>query len=232
MTGAIYNLVAILAAIALWMATANNPLSFAWGILLGALVGNFLLPLIASTRGPREDRLRFRPSLDLNSPGVKKVFIATCCRLCWAFSFPVVDQIVGSGFASHLPEGALTQLDNANRVFDGARFRFWRRRRRSRRFRFWPATAPPPNGATSATSCAADCGDFCSSRCRFRFCWFLISKPLIVLLFRHGEYSQASARATGGRVRVLQQSDFFAWAGQQIRGARFLRAQRHRHADP
>ena len=60
-TGAVYNLVAIAIAVPLWFLT-KNPIVFAWGILIGAFVGNFLLPYLALQSAPRSQRPRFRVS--------------------------------------------------------------------------------------------------------------------------------------------------------------------------
>lgn len=117
LTGALYNIVAIFVALGLWMLT-QNPLSFAWGILAGAFGGNFLLPLLASRRGPREERLQFRPGLDWNQPGVKR-FFRNALPIMMGVSLPVVDQIVVARFSSYLSADQIRDLGSGNRYMVG-----------------------------------------------------------------------------------------------------------------
>ncbi len=117
LTSAIYNIVAIAVALGLWTLT-GDPLSFAWGILLGAFCGNFLLPFLASRRGPREERLQFRLGLDWNQPGVKR-FFRNALPIMLGVSLPVVDQIVVSMFASYLEPSEIRNLKSGNRFMVG-----------------------------------------------------------------------------------------------------------------
>jgi putative peptidoglycan lipid II flippase len=113
MTGAVYNLVAIAIGYAAWLAIGET--GFAWGILLGACAGNFLLPLVAARSGPLEERLRFRPSCDWRHPAVRRFFL-NALPIMLGVSLPVVDQFVVGFFASYLTTGALTHLQTGNRV--------------------------------------------------------------------------------------------------------------------
>lgn len=112
-TGVLYNTIAIVAGGLLFIVT-NHSVGFAWGILLGALCGNFLLPLWASMTGPRDERLRFSPSVDWRAPGVRRFFL-NALPIMLGVSLPVVDQIVVKFFASGLGEGALRNLFTGNR---------------------------------------------------------------------------------------------------------------------
>jgi putative peptidoglycan lipid II flippase len=125
-TGAVYNLVAILVALLIYFtvgarnaplgspAFTTGALGFSWGILLGALAGNFLLPLLAARGGPPERRLRFRPNFDWGQPAIRRYFIAAL-PIMLGVSLPVVDQNVIEYFASLLPGDALTHLSTGNR---------------------------------------------------------------------------------------------------------------------
>ncbi|MBW3635475.1 MAG: murein biosynthesis integral membrane protein MurJ [Armatimonadetes bacterium] len=116
-TSAINNLVAILAGVALLHVV--GPIGFAWGILLGAFAGNFLLPYLAIQRGPQGQRPNFTPRFAFGDPAVRRFFVLAL-PIMFGVSLPVVDQIVVSYFASSLPGGALTHLENANRLMIAA----------------------------------------------------------------------------------------------------------------
>ena len=117
-TGPVNNFIAIVVAIGLWFLT-KNPVVFAWSILLGAFIGNFLLPLMSLQGGPRSQRPRFRVIFDVGNPAVRRFFILTL-PIMLGVSLPVVDWMVVSYFASSLPEGTLTHLQNGNRLMIAA----------------------------------------------------------------------------------------------------------------
>ena len=117
-TGAVYNLVAIAAALPLWFLT-KNPVVFAWGILIGAFIGNFLLPYWALYSGPRSQRPRFRLRLDTRNSAVRRFFVLSL-PIMLGVSLPVVDWWVISYFGSSLSEGTLTHLRNGNRLMISA----------------------------------------------------------------------------------------------------------------
>ena len=117
-TSAIYNIVAIVIAVPLWFLT-KNPVVFAWGILIGAFCGNFLMPWMALQSGPRSQRPRFRLLFDVANPNVRRFFILTL-PIMLGVSLPVVDWMVVSYFGSSLGEGTLTHLKNGNRLMISA----------------------------------------------------------------------------------------------------------------
>ncbi len=117
-TGAIYNVVAIVVAVPLWFLT-GNPTVFAWGILVGAFVGNFVLPYLALRSAPRAQRPRFRFIFDLNNVAVRRFFVLTI-PIMLGVSLPVVDWWVVGYFGSGLSEGTLTHLKNGNRLMISA----------------------------------------------------------------------------------------------------------------
>ncbi|BCM91481.1 putative lipid II flippase MurJ [Abditibacteriota bacterium] len=117
-TGSVYNAIAMIVAVPMWFAS-NNPVSFAIGILLGAFVGNFLLPLIALRTGPRAQRPRFSFRIDLQNPSVRR-FFRLAIPIMIGVSFPVVDVWVVQFFTSDLPAGEFSRIDNANRLMIAA----------------------------------------------------------------------------------------------------------------
>ena len=117
-TGATYNLVAIFIAVPLWFLT-KNPIVFAWGILIGAFVGNFLLPYMALQSAPRSQRPRFRILFDVRNSAVRRFFVLTF-PIMLGVSLPVVDWVVVQHFGSYLGDGPLTHLKNGNRLMIAA----------------------------------------------------------------------------------------------------------------
>ncbi|NUL81169.1 MAG: murein biosynthesis integral membrane protein MurJ [Armatimonadetes bacterium] len=82
----------------------------AWGALLGAFVGNVLLPLWAMRRlGSRLNR-----KIDLKDPGARQVF-KMMLPVMFGLSLPGIYMLILRMFGSHLPEGSISALDNANR---------------------------------------------------------------------------------------------------------------------
>ena len=117
-TGATYNLVAIAIAVPLWFLT-KEPVVFAWGILIGAFVGNFLLPYLALQAAPRSQRPRFRILFDVKNPAVRRFFILTL-PIMLGVSLPVVDWVVIQHFGSYMGDGPLTHMKNGNRLMIAA----------------------------------------------------------------------------------------------------------------
>lgn len=116
-TSALNNVIAITLGTALWR--SMGPVGFAWGILAGAFGGNFLLPLVAAAKGPREQRPRFSLRFSLGDAAVRRFFVLAL-PIILGVSLPVVDQLVVTRFASSLPGGAVTYLENANRLMIAA----------------------------------------------------------------------------------------------------------------
>ena len=113
-TGTVYNVVAIGVAVPAYYLT-RDPLVFAWGILIGAFIGNFLLPYNAAQNGPRSQRPRFAFRFAPGDPNVRRFFLMAL-PIMFGISLPVVDQWVVGYFASSMPTGILTYLSNSNRL--------------------------------------------------------------------------------------------------------------------
>jgi putative peptidoglycan lipid II flippase len=117
-TGAVYNLAAIVISLLLfWLGV--GPMAFAWGILVGAFLGNFLLPFVAAQSAPASERPQYFFCFDVSHPAVKRYFL-NALPIMIGVSLPVVDQIVVGYFASFLPKGTLTHLVTGNRVMIAA----------------------------------------------------------------------------------------------------------------
>ncbi len=84
---------------------------FAWGVVAGAIVSNVLMMLWEM----RRVGCRYRPSLDIRHPGVVKV-ARLMAPVLLGLSLPQLHIILTTPFASRLDQGAVTWLDNANKV--------------------------------------------------------------------------------------------------------------------
>jgi len=84
---------------------------FAWGVLAGALVGNFLVQLI----GARRVGLRFKPWLKLNHPDLKRYFWLTL-PLMVGLTMTFSTEIFSKLFGSYLGEGSVAGLNYSLRL--------------------------------------------------------------------------------------------------------------------
>lgn len=104
----IYNVGIIVSGLLLsrWLGIA----AFSWGALAGALVGNLLLQVWAV----RGIGARFRPSLELSFPGVKRAG-KLVLPVIFGVSLPQATQIVNGMFVASMP-GAKSILEYTNRL--------------------------------------------------------------------------------------------------------------------
>ncbi len=212
-TGATYNVVAIIVAVTLWKLT-GEPIAFAWGLLIGAFVGNFMLPLNAAMTGPREMRPRFRPNFRWGDPLIKQFFV-TALPIMVGVSFPVVDQIIVRAFASYLADGTLTHLSAGNRLMIVAQ---------SVLAQAASVAAFPYLASNSAARDWQKLADFLRIGLRrlifitlpISTLMILTARPTVSLLFGHGEFNTPVAIHNTSIAYALYTLGLFAWAGQQL----------------
>ncbi|HEX3000704.1 MAG TPA: murein biosynthesis integral membrane protein MurJ [Armatimonadota bacterium] len=84
---------------------------FAWGGLVGAIVGPFLLVTLAARRAGAHYRFR----INLRHRGVHRYILLTL-PLMLAVGYSFVDQIIATVFGTHLPEGDISALRQAYRL--------------------------------------------------------------------------------------------------------------------
>lgn len=100
----VYNVAIIVGALA-GAASGIGIAGMAWGALIGAVIGNLVLPtLFMVGQGGW-----FRPMLDLRAPGVGK-FFTLLLPVILGFSLPSVCALITQKFASEYPEGVNTVL--------------------------------------------------------------------------------------------------------------------------
>lgn len=107
----IYNLGIILGAIVLSQFFSPGIIGMAWGALVGAYIGNFVIPLFAMVKMGSH----FSPSLNLREPGVAQVF-KLMLPVVLGLSLPGVYALIMRYFGSFYAEGVNTALNNANQL--------------------------------------------------------------------------------------------------------------------
>ncbi len=107
----VYNLGIIVGAVVISRYVDPSISGMAWGALIGAIIGNLILPGLEM----RKIGVQFRPSFDLSHPGVKKVFILMA-PVVLGLSLPGVYGLLMRSFGSGYPGGVVTSLDLANKL--------------------------------------------------------------------------------------------------------------------
>lgn len=106
----VYNLAIIIGAL-LGAGSGIGIYGMAWGALIGAVIGNLVLPsLFMIGKGGW-----LRPSLDVRAPGVRK-FFNLLLPVILGFSLPSVCAMITQKFASEYPEGINTVLLFSNNL--------------------------------------------------------------------------------------------------------------------
>ncbi|MFZ2077510.1 MAG: murein biosynthesis integral membrane protein MurJ [Xanthobacteraceae bacterium] len=78
---------------------------FAWGVLIGAALGPFALPLVGCMRS----KMRWHPIFSFTNPDLKR-YLWLSFPIMIGFSIVVVDECIIKNQASYLPAGALSYL--------------------------------------------------------------------------------------------------------------------------
>jgi putative peptidoglycan lipid II flippase len=107
----IYNVGIILGAFVFSSLVTPGIVGMSWGALVGAFIGSLLLPLWAVYRLGG----RYRPSLNLRAPGVKKVF-TLMLPVVLGLSLPAVYGLIMQSLASWYPLGINTAVNLSNRL--------------------------------------------------------------------------------------------------------------------
>jgi putative peptidoglycan lipid II flippase len=107
----IYNIGIIFGALVISNFVSPSVFGMSWGALIGAMIGNLLIPLLVMWRLGSH----YRPSLNLKAPGVRKVFLLMA-PVVLGLSLPGVYGIILQFYASYLPVGFNTNIDYANRL--------------------------------------------------------------------------------------------------------------------
>lgn len=107
----IYNLGIIAGALTIGHIVHPGVIGMSWGALVGAFAGNILVPMVAM----RSIHPRFKPSLDLKHPGVKKVLILML-PVVLGLSLPGVYGLIMQAFSSFFSKGTATAIDMSNKL--------------------------------------------------------------------------------------------------------------------
>lgn len=107
----VYNIGIIVGAAILPGIFGLGVVGIAWGAMVGAIIGNLLLPVIAMIKLGGI----FRPSLDLKVEGVDR-FFKLLLPVILGFSLPSMVNLVTQYFASAFGEGSNTAIASANNL--------------------------------------------------------------------------------------------------------------------
>lgn len=107
----IYNIGIIFGALVLSNFLFPPIVGMSWGALIGAVVGNLLIPLWAM----RKIGARFTPSFDVKHAGVRKVFVLML-PVVLGLSLPGVYGLIMQAFGSYYADGINTALDLSNKL--------------------------------------------------------------------------------------------------------------------
>lgn len=108
----IYNIGIILGgAIGGVIAGSQGVEGLAWGALVGAFAGNFVLQLVTL----RRYGLKYKPSFNTRRPDAIRVW-KLMLPVIFSLSLPQVDVWINKLFASYFSEGAVSAIDRANRL--------------------------------------------------------------------------------------------------------------------
>lgn len=107
----IYNIGIIFGALVLSNLFFPPIVGMSWGALIGAVIGNLLIPLWALKR----IGAKFKPSFDLRHPGVGKVF-RLMLPVVLGLSLPGVYGLIMQAFGTYYANGINTALDLSNKL--------------------------------------------------------------------------------------------------------------------
>lgn len=209
-TGALYNVVAVLVAVALWVLT-KDPTAFAWGILLGAAAGYLLLPLIAVLTGPRELRPRWHWSF--RHPMLRQYFW-TALPIMLGVSFPVIDQVIVGYFASEVG-GGLTYLGNGNRLMIVAQA-VLAQAASVAAFPYLASDSAAQDWTRMATFLRQGLRRLMLITLPLSTLMVLTARPTVDLLFGYGKYKGFIPLHETAVAYAFYSIGLFAWTGQQL----------------
>jgi putative peptidoglycan lipid II flippase len=107
----IYNIGIIVGALVVSNVVVPGVVGMSWGALVGAFIGNIVVPLLVI----RKLGARFTLSFDTRHEGVRKVF-RLMLPVVLGLSLPGVFAWILRAYASYYPEGIISAMEQANRL--------------------------------------------------------------------------------------------------------------------
>jgi putative peptidoglycan lipid II flippase len=182
---------------------------FSWGALIGAALGPFGLMLWAA----RRRGLKYRPRFSLTHPDLRR-FVLLSLPVMLGFSLVTVDEWIGRYFASGMPDGSISWLQNARRLMlvpvsvlgqaaGQATLPFL-------------AKLHAEGKDEEAASMLIDALRVVAFATLAASAWmFITAEPLIGLFFERGEYTSGDTAATASALIFLSLGIVF-WAAQAL----------------
>lgn len=205
----IYNIGIIFGALVISQFIFPPIYGLAWGALIGAIVGNLVVPMLIM----RRFGVRFSPSLNLRHPGVKAVF-KLMLPVVLGLSLPGVYAIALRWFASFQQEGTISALENGNRIMQAPLGIFGQ----ALAIAVFPTLSAlfaqnkaPEFLATLSKSLRTVLfiGIFVSAML------FVLSEDVVRLLYQYGRFGSSDAAVTAAGLRMFS-IGVFAWCAHPI----------------
>ncbi|MBV6457635.1 MAG: Lipid II flippase MurJ [Fimbriimonadaceae bacterium] len=189
----VYNLGIIFGALVISNFVVPGVMGMTWGALVGAILGNLVIPFWAMARMGS----RYRPMIDLSHPGVRKVFklmIPVVAGLSLPSVYGLVLQYFGTFYRQH---GINTALDYANRLMQAPLGVFGQ----SLALAAFPALAQfyaqkRMDAFGSQLQKTLTTVVYLSVPVAALF--FFFSEPVVDAFFQHGRFTDANSKAVAG----------------------------------
>lgn len=181
----------------------------AWGALIGAFVGNFLLQVIVV----RKFGAVFKPSLNLRHPSVKKIGVLVL-PVILGVSLPYVDTWFNRFFAADMGKSAEAALNYSNRLMQLPLGVF----AQAAAVALFPTLAAlAANKAYDELKKSVNFGlrGLLMLTIPSSILMMVLAKPMIVMLYQSGKFTSADADMVAPAL-ILYSVGIASWAGQGI----------------
>jgi putative peptidoglycan lipid II flippase len=189
---------------------------FCWGVLAGAALGNFVLPLAAAARGG----LRLRPRL--RHPGLKR-FLLLALPLMVGQSVVVLDEQLIRVFGSMAEEGAVSWLNYARRIMY-VPVGVVAQAAGVASFPFLAGLAARGREAEFHETMAVAMRNTVAAIVPLSAWMMVVATPTVRLIFEQGRFGAADTASTALCLQIMLVV-VFCWAVQQIVGRSFYARQ-------
>ncbi len=192
-----------------------------WGAVGGALIGNFLIPLIRI----HQLGVHLTPSLSVLHPGAKRVW-KMLLPMGLGIALPNIDQIVNKYYASYLGPGETTAIMNAYRLMLLPIGIF----AQAMALAVYPTLsthAAQKNIAALRSTMSESLRNVLFLTVPASALMYILAVPIITFLLQGGKFHSADTLATAGVLKTLS-IGIFAWSSQSLLTRGFYAVQNSR----
>jgi putative peptidoglycan lipid II flippase len=212
----IYNLGIILGG--LLLAPFVGMQGLCWGALIGAIVGNFWLQLVAV----RKLGMQFTPSFDYRHPDVVKVW-KLMLPVVLGVALPQVSIWINRAFASQLGDGPMAALTNANQLMQ-VPLGLFAQAMAVAIFPTLSALAAEKKYAELRATSSRGIRNLLFLTIPSSVLMVILSVPIVQLLLQHGKF-HADDTALAASALMVYGTGIFAWSMQSILSRSFYALQ-------